>query len=82
MRPIMIAGCCMLVLTTLLINGSRAGLFIGLLAIGAGVSLYLAGFRREEDGHGRGGMPLNWMAIAGIVVASVLGAAALFANAA
>ena len=80
-KPMMVAAVCMLILATLLINGSRAGLLIGLLAIGVGVSLYLTGFKRENDGHGRG-MPLTWLGVAAVVGVSVLGAAALFANAA
>ncbi|MEZ0244955.1 MAG: O-antigen ligase family protein [Sphingomonas sp.] len=79
---ILIAACCLLVMSTLLINKSRAGLLIGLLAIGIGVSLYVAGFRRDEDGHARPGLPLNWITIAGVVCVSALGAAALFVNAA
>ena len=81
-KPIMVAVVCLLVLVTLLINGSRAGLFIGLLAIGLGVALFLTAFKRSEDGHDRGLVQLTWVTAAGVVGVAVLGSAALFVNAA
>lgn len=81
-KPMLIAGACLLVISMLLINASRAGLLIGMLAIGLGVALYLAGGQREHDGHARG-VPLKaWLPVAGVIIVSMIGAAILFANAA
>jgi O-antigen ligase len=80
-KPMLIAGACLLVISMLLINASRAGLLIGMLAIGLGVALYVAGGQREHDGHGR--VPLmSWLPVAGVIGVSMIGAAILFVNAA
>ncbi|MCW3845610.1 O-antigen ligase family protein [Sphingomonas sp. LB-2] len=79
-KPILYAAAALLVIAILLINRSRAGLLIGLLAIGLGVALYLTGLRRGSDAHAQQLSPLRWLPIAGVIGVSALGAAALFAN--
>lgn len=81
LKPMMIAAACLLVISMLLVNGSRAGLLIGMIAIGMAVGLYLVGRRRVEDGHDRGVPLMSWLPIAGILLASIAGAAVLFLNA-
>ncbi len=82
-KPMLIAGACLLVISMLLVNGSRAGLLIGMLAIGLAVALYMAGGQRLHESHHRGGGTLRtWLPVAGVVLISMVGAAVIFTNAA
>ncbi|MDF7775436.1 O-antigen ligase family protein [Sphingomonas sp. AOB5] len=80
--PALIGGVFALVLVTLLINGSRAGLMIGMLAVGFGVALYIwLRLMEPKDGHVR---PIRlwtgYLPIIGIVLLAVLAGAALFSQ--
>lgn len=72
-----------LVLVTLFINGSRAGLLIGTLALGMGVALYIWQRRMEpKDGHTRPmGLWTGYLPIALVLVIAIAGGLALFSDA-
>lgn len=72
-----------LVLVTLFINGSRAGLLIGTLALGMGVALYIWQRRMEpKDGHTRPmGLWTGYLPIALVLVIAIAGGLALFSEA-
>jgi O-antigen ligase len=68
-RPILVAGVCLLIFGTLLSSQSRAGLLIGLLSIGVAAALYLAARRAEkDDDHPREGLARYWPMAAVLVV--------------
>lgn len=74
-RPILIAGVCVLVAGILLFSESRAGLMIGMLSFGMALALYLAGRPRpDRDDRPRTGL-LRYWPIAAILVVTL---AALF----
>jgi O-antigen ligase len=69
LQPVLIVSVCALALGTVLFSQSRGGLLIGVLAMGAGLALYLAARRGEirEDHHHRKG-PLRYWPIAATLV--------------
>lgn len=81
LTPITVAAAGLLVVVTLLLNGSRAGLLIGALAIGASVGLYLISIEHRRHGQVLPPSKRNWLP-ALIVVAGTLLAALAFYNSA
>lgn len=72
-KPILVAGVCLLIFGTLLSSQSRAGLLIGLLAIGIAVALYLAARRAEKDeDRPRQGLARYWPMAAVLIVTLVV----------
>lgn len=72
-KPLLIAGVCLLVLLNLLIGESRSGLLIGILAIGLGLALYVAARRAESrDDQHRGPGLMRYLPVA-IVLAAAIG---------
>lgn len=68
-KPLLVAFVCAMVLGTLLFSQSRGGLFVGLLAIGLAVALYLTARRGErEEEHRRHGVMQYWPFAAVLVV--------------
>lgn len=72
-----------LVMVTLFINGSRAGLLVGALALGLGTALYIWARRMEpKDGHTRPmGLWTGYLPIALVLLIAVAGGLALFSEA-
>lgn len=83
MAPVAICFAAALVLVTLFINGSRAGLLIGVLALGMGSALYIWARRMEpKDGHTRPmGLWAGYLPIALVLMVAIAGGAALFSEA-
>lgn len=73
---VFLGGTCLLMMVTLLVNGSRAGLLIGVLACGLGAALYFSARRADarEEHRDRGGW-MSFLPIAGII--GIAAAAAL-----
>ncbi len=70
--PALVGGVCLLVLVTLAFSQSRAGLLIGILALGMGIALYVAARRdaADRDDHHHGNIVLrNWPFVLMLVVA-------------
>ncbi|MES2441430.1 MAG: O-antigen ligase family protein [Pseudomonadota bacterium] len=78
--PILVGGACLLVLTTLLVNGSRAGLLIGVLGLGMAAALYVAARRGEsrENDHMHGSKLMRYLPVAAVLLVAVGAAAFLF----
>lgn len=72
-KPVLIAGVCVLVAGILLFSNSRAGLLIGLLSLGMALALYLAGRPRpERDDLVKHGIVRRYLPIAAVLIVTVV----------
>jgi len=68
LTSLLLGGTCLFMIVTLLVNGSRAGLVIGLLAMGLGAALYFAARRADNrDEHRDLGGWIGYLPVVGIV---------------
>lgn len=81
LAPIAIAAAALLVVATLLVNGSRAGLLIGVLAVGGAIGLFLNSIEYRRHGHALPPSKRNWLPAVIVIVLAALMAAA-FSNSA
>jgi O-antigen ligase len=82
LAPLAIAAAALLVVATLLVNGSRAGLLIGMLALGAGVALCLNAIEFKRAGHTLPPSKRNWLPGVIVIVLALGGAVLLFSQSA
>lgn len=69
--PMLVTGVCLLVVATLLFSQSRAGLLIGILALGIGTSIYVAAGRADKKDDQRRESALRYWPVALLLVVAI-----------